>query len=136
MADFTSKYNTKLTAAEEVAFNTWARSTGKLRDLYDYDMRGAWKDGVSAAGNGHFPDTYKKPNHPTFSNQSKYHGVDGYKGGAWADDGSQYTASPTNLQFYPPQALTGYFKQVEPKARLVMPSAGTAGALGYNPNGD
>jgi len=52
----------------------------------------------------HGVDTWKKPNHPTFSNQSKYHGVDGFYGGNWNPDGgyqpSKQTASMYGPSYY------------------------------------
>lgn len=121
--DFTAKYNTKLSPAQEKAFEAWAKANDRLHDSYDYDMRGAWVDGAGQADNGHFPDTYKKPNHPTFSKESKYSGVDGYTGGEWADLGggkSTYTASPSVMRFHTPDELQAYFHRVEPDASLIL----------------
>ena len=70
--DFTATHNTKLSPKEEKAFMAWADKTGKIKDLYDYDLRGFWKSGAGTAENGHGTDTFKKPNHPTFSDQSIY----------------------------------------------------------------
>src|SRR5690242_7452603 len=81
--DFSGRYNTQLTPAEEQQFQQWAQASGRANDTYDYDLRGAWKSGAATAPNGHLPDTFKKPNHPTFSDQSQYHGIDGYQGGSW-----------------------------------------------------
>lgn len=113
--DFTDKYNTKLTPLEEARFQEEMK--GRLGDLYDYDLRGAWKeakekamnespanglvgfnawtDTVADFGDGHGIDKFKKPNHITFSDESKYHGVDGYKGGHWdKDKRGSYTYTP------------------------------------------
>jgi hypothetical protein len=84
--DMTERYNTPLSPAEEKNYQSWAKKAGRDRDVYDYDMRGAWKQGITADRSGHFPDTYKKPNHPTFSNESIYHGRDGHFGGYWDQD--------------------------------------------------
>lgn len=89
--DFTDKYNTKLSDSDEAKFQEWAQKNNRLGDLFDYDMRGFWKSGDAQAANGHFPDTYKKPNHPTFSNESQYDGSklpDGSiaHGGSWDGD--------------------------------------------------
>lgn len=121
-ADMTDRYNTKLTPEEEAAFLEWARS-GKRdysKDTFDYDMRGFWKammQGDEKAktemqnGNPHFPDTYKKPNHPSFSNESKYHGADGHQGGRWStrDGKDVFTPGPGNLKYWEPAALAAYF---------------------------
>jgi hypothetical protein len=121
--DFTGRYNTQLSPQDEAKFLAWA--TDRMGDLYDYDLRGAWQANAQAAGNGHYPDTYKKPNHPTFSDQSQYHGVGGYTGGSWGGGNGQpftFTPSTTNLQMMSPAALQRYFQKVEPGNRLILPS--------------
>lgn len=80
-----NKYETKLTKEEEKSFNEWfkqAKENGIINENdngNDYDFRGFWKDIVNNPQNKtnysqetHFPDTYKKPNHETFSIESKY----------------------------------------------------------------
>ena len=68
---------TTLTPAEETAFQRWAAKNRVRLDAgwnEDYDMRGLWKANPNATPDerGHWPDTFKLPNHPTFSNQSIY----------------------------------------------------------------
>lgn len=118
--DFSSKYNTALAPQEEKQFQEWATKNNRLRDTYDYDMRGAWKDGASQGGNGHFSDKFKKPNHPTFSDQSQYNGVDGYQGGKWgqADGRDTFAPSESNLKNMSQAELERYFAKVEPNAML------------------
>lgn len=122
--DFTDRYNTQLSPEQEQTFQKWAKSLGRQGSSYDYDLRGAFASGAAQSANGHFPDTFKKPNHPTFSDQSKYSGVDGYTGGTWAKqaDGS-WTFAPTEsvLKLHDPQALQDYFSKVEPGNKLVLP---------------
>lgn len=124
-ADFTDQYNTALSPADEQKYQAWLSKLPKgQQNTYDYDMRGAYKAGAGRAGNGHFPDTFKKPNHPTFSSQSQYSGVDGYMGGTWSGDdarGYNYAPSQTNLKFHNRQALQQYFQQVEPGSSLLLP---------------
>ena len=122
--DLTTQYNTTLTPKEEEQFAQWAVQNNRLRDLYDYDMRGAWKEGAAQADNGHFPDTYKKPNHPTFSVDSKYHNPKKTQGGVWGADAEgrvSFTPSPYNLQNMDANALRQYFFEVEPNAVLKLP---------------
>lgn len=121
--DYTDKNNTKLSAKDEAAYQKWAKDNKREKDTYDYDMRGAWKEGVEASENGHFPDTYKKPNHPTFSDESKYHGAEGNKGGKWVEkDGKRkFVAGPTNRKNWPKEELQGYFKDREPDIDLDYP---------------
>lgn len=116
------KYDTPLSPEDEAEF---ARQFPDPRSTADYDMRGAFKAGVTAAGNGHFPDTFKKPNHITFSDQSQYHGKDGVHGGKWEQlegDRWRFTASPHNLQQNDAATLQQYFKQYEPGNELVLPT--------------
>ena len=93
----------------------------------DYDMSAYLEDNKEQAFshiNGqHYPDTYKKPNHPTFSEYSIYNNVDGYKGGVWSTDGNTttYTATPSNV--YSQEELQNYFNKVEPNSKLIYPSS-------------
>lgn len=130
--DYTDKYNTKLSAEQEKDFQAWmtaqSASTGRdlTKDLYDYDMRGDWMQGANRDERGHGTDTFKKPNHPTFSTGSKYHGVGGNEGGSWgkqADGSWTFTPGKTNLQNFSVEEMQDYFKQVEPGNKLILPEA-------------
>lgn len=107
--------------------------------MYDYDLQGWWLANQNAnLKGGYLTDTYKKPNHPTFSNESMYDGLrpddggwdDRLKGGQWEKNGKKnvkgedlynFTPGATNLQMYQPQELMNYFKQVEPDHSLILP---------------
>ena len=125
--DFSDKFNTKLSPEEEAKYQEWATKTGKAGDVYDYDLRGAWKElnsgKMKMADNGHLGDKYKKPNHPTFSDQSIHSGISingkSYIGGSWGnEDGKDtYTPSATNLEFHG-EGLSRYFKTREPNVIL------------------
>lgn len=66
-------YDTQLTPDDEQQFQEWKRKNAPHDSGDDYDLRGAFKRGVTPdPRNGHWPDTFKKPNHPTFSDQSVY----------------------------------------------------------------
>jgi hypothetical protein len=123
--DQTSNYNTPLTQGEEAAFQQWrARLPPNLQNMQDYDLRGAWKKNAHSATNGHLPDDWKKPNHPTFSNESIYSGP--YTpGGQWQQlprDKWQFSATDQNLKYRDPEALLNYFRQVEPGNTLQLPN--------------
>ena len=78
------EYDTGLGAAGEAAYTTWKKSLPKnLQNESDYDLRGFYKKyGEKAIEEGqHLTDEFKKPNHPTFSKESKY-----YKKGLWAGE--------------------------------------------------
>lgn len=120
--DMTMKYNTQLSPQEEKLFQAWIAKTGKGRDLGDYDLRGAWKADSKASTNGHLPDTWKKPNHPTFSDQSMYNGTDGLAGGKWIGDdkaGWSFQPGATNLSLYGLPNLEKYMAQREPGVKLL-----------------
>jgi len=121
---------------EEFRFHDWADRMGQqqkrdfLEDLDDYDLRGAFRAGAEAEGNGHFPDTYKKPNHPTFSDESMYHGVPDihhggtYEGGRWGNEGGRDTFTPSRKMLdttHPESWLRGYMREREPDVDLVLP---------------
>ena len=65
-------YNTTLSADDEAKFQDWKKKNAPDDSGVDYDLRGAFKGGEQPAENGHWVDTYKKPNEPTFSDQSQY----------------------------------------------------------------
>lgn len=113
--DLTAEYNTRLTPEQERQFVQWAQESNRIGDLYDYDLRGAWLQGA-ASGDGHLPDTFKKPNHPTFSMESQY-SAPGVAGGVWGED--TFTPSQQNLATHPRGLLADYFRQVEPDVRLL-----------------
>jgi hypothetical protein len=129
--DMTDRYNTPLSPEDEAKFQAWgaqqAAQTGRnpAQDTFDYDMRGFWKSGDQFAANGHAGDTFKKPNHPTFSSFSKYNGVDGYQGGQWGggQNGQPWTFTPsqTNLQMNDAGDLQKYFQDVEKGNHLILP---------------
>lgn len=142
-------YNTELTPEEDTAYRQWAKSIGKNPALEekDYDLRGYWKDVVhgnprlpekmqqqvqairaenAAGGTTHFTDRYKKPSHPTFSDQSIYHGpnlggkVD-EQGGTWDMKNKTFDPGLSNLAHHSPQELREYFRKYEPDWKLKLP---------------
>ncbi|HKO93453.1 MAG TPA: hypothetical protein VJU61_20005 [Polyangiaceae bacterium] len=78
------RFETALDANEEARFQEWKRRYAPNDSGADYDLRGAFKAGVEPdPENGHWPDTWKKPNHPTFSDQSQYARLAPSKAGSW-----------------------------------------------------
>ena len=126
--DFTDQYNTVLNPQEQAGYNSWIAQQSQLtgrniaNDSYDYDLQGWYKaNGPQNLTGAHLTDQYKKPNHPTFSDQSMYHGVNGMQGGQWNQkmDGS-YTFTPGSTNVYSKDELQDYFKKVEPGNELVQ----------------
>ena len=101
-AYFSERFNTALSAENEAKFQKWMNYAKTVfdvdlsGDLESYDLRGFWLNGGHSdlafmQRRGHAPDTYKKPNHPTFSDESIYHGYDAgdgqkWEGGTWIDE--------------------------------------------------
>lgn len=71
-AGFDKQYNTILTNDEEKEFQSWKKQYAPKDSGADYDLRGAFKADLKPGADGHWPDTFKKPNHPTFSDESQY----------------------------------------------------------------
>ncbi len=97
-------YDTPLSSQEEAAFQQWKQQYAPNDTGEDYDLRGAFKAGLTPdPKTSHWPDTFKKPNHPTFSNESQYAtGPDAAKAGRW--EGDKFvpplaTAQPNDMEF-------------------------------------
>lgn len=119
-------YQTKLTPQEEIGYKSWAKAQGKDPEAEerDYDLRGLYKSGIGFAEGGHGTDRYKKPNHPTFSDESQYHGVGEEYGGHWVanpDKSYSFHAGQSNLDNWGPEGLRGYFRDFEPGNKLFVP---------------
>ena len=121
--DFSERYNTELSSEDESRFQEWARKENRAGDVYDYDLRGAWKElqsgDMEEDARGHLGDKYKKPNHPTFSDQSQYNGVDGYVGGAWSEEGGKTVYRVAKGNLLSKTQLARYFARAEPDVVLV-----------------
>src|SRR4030095_15848208 len=80
-------FETPLTPEEENRFAVWKANFAPKDSGADYDLRGAFKAGLTPdPQTGHWPDTFKKPNHPTFSDQSIYASAAPDKAGHWEGD--------------------------------------------------
>jgi len=80
-------FETRIPPDQEPAFQAWKAANAPKDSGADYDLHGAFLAGVKPdPETGHWPDTFKKPNHPTFSDQSKYAAYG--KPGSW--DGDTY----------------------------------------------
>lgn len=91
-------YSTKLTPSEASMYQKWKLSLPKnLQYEGDYDLAGLWKENpnVRPSANMHFPDKYKKPNHPTFSDESVYFGPATKKfAGKWTETNTSWIYEP------------------------------------------
>lgn len=100
MPDPQSKYGTKLDADQEKRYQQWKSSLPKtLQYEGNYDLRGLWQENprVKPSANLHFPDKYKLPNHPTFSDESKYfNDKTKNQAGHWQETDSSWNYVPYN----------------------------------------
>ena len=134
---FRDNFNTELSEEDEFLFQAWLERMSELKgrdmsmDLVDYDHRGFWQDGITQGyddPDAHGTDRYKKPSHPTFSNESIYHNTpnnegdgDRWYGGSWSNDGTQYTPSREMLNSTHPQRwLEQHFKKYKPDVELML----------------
>ena len=87
-----SNYETQIAPDQESAFRAWRAANAPNDSGADYDLRGAFAAGVKPDPvTGHWPDTFKKPNHPTFSDESQY--AQYGKPGRW--DGDTFVPAAT-----------------------------------------
>lgn len=94
---------------DQPGFNSWLKglsAEGKVANGdynfynknghgHDYDFNLAYALGLSPSkdkkdGSWHWPDTAKKPNHPTFSNESLYSGIPGARPGRWNKETGEF----------------------------------------------
>mgnify|MGYP000898513787 CR=1 FL=1 len=121
--------NTKLEDADEQDFQQWKAANSPDDSGYDYDLRGAYLADKAGQlpkkdGRGHGTDWFKKPWHPTYSDQSHIKDPGGLAGGKWSQDEqgrTVFTAGPANLAYNTPADLMQYFEQREPNAVLNIP---------------
>lgn len=127
--DFTSKFNTPIPPEKQQEYAAWKAKYAPNDSGSDYDYAGAFLAGENPSGeSGHFTDKFKKPNHPTFSNESQYNGTTDekgvrYQGGKWGDNDS-FTPGTTNLTTHGVEALQKYFKEREPNSKLILTPSG------------
>ena len=95
-------YKTKLNSKEESKFLKW-RSTlpENLQNENDYDLRGYYKEyGNKPIPKGiepHLTDEFKLPNHPTFSQNSRYYNDEtSYLGGKWENGSLNWIYVPNS----------------------------------------
>lgn len=131
MAD---NYTTQLTPDMEAAYQQWrAKLPRDLQNEVDYDLRGAFLDSVKADGRLHMTDKFKKPNHITFSDGSKY-STPANPGGQWLPTGQRnplmpnqdqfaFWASPANARRSGINDLNNYFNQYEQGNAVIYPSS-------------
>lgn len=112
-------FDTPLSDSGEQHFQRWKQAYAPRDSGEDYDLRGAYKAGITPDPlTGHWPDTFKKPSHPTFSDQSIYSSLTGTRPGTWK--GETYTPMPP-MQRAPqtPQEMFDFINQPRPGYRVL-----------------
>lgn len=109
----------------EDSYQAWLKKN-KLKESPDYNMQDAFLAGLQPDERGHLPDTFKKTNHITYSDESVYSKQpDAPPPGKWRDAGEgkwAFWASPTNiLNAGGIEKLQKYFKDYEPDSTLILP---------------
>ncbi len=105
------KFETTLTPAEEKEFRSWKSRYAPKDSGEDYDLRGAFKAGlVPDPETGHWPDTFKKPNHPTFSVESQYAPQAPEMAGRW--NGESFVPPQQYIQIGP--------EEVDPRLQEIL----------------
>ncbi len=112
---------------DAAAFQAYLQKVNQKEDP-TYDMYAAFHDNFQPDARGHFPDTYKTPQHPTFSTESKFSNPQ-QMGGAWSPgqrpDSWTFKASPFNLQNMSEDQLRDYFDRVEFGNTVRFPGGGS-----------
>ena len=94
-------YDTQLSPEQEQAYQAWKLQNAPRDSGADYDLRGAFQAGLSPdPQSGHWPDTFKKPGHPTFSNQSQYAAARPDLAGSWQGDNYIPPARPSGAEMF------------------------------------
>lgn len=116
---YVQKYDTKLDPDVEANYN----KQYSPQSSRDYDMRGWYKENAQSLAKphqGHYTDKFKKPNHPTFSNESKYATKEN-PGGTWLKDDFLPADNQVNTSLKV-KRLKSYWQRAEPKgAQLLLP---------------
>lgn len=87
-----NNFETPLADSERKSFSWWKQQNAPDDSGEDYDLPGAFKAGAQRGPDGHMPDTFKKPNHPTFSKESRYATYAPDRAGSW-DEAGNYVPS-------------------------------------------
>lgn len=94
---------TRLSPAQDSTYQAWRSQLPQpLQYEGDYDLRRLWLEnpGIKPSANMHFPDRYKLPNHPTFSNESMYFNpTNQYMAGHWVETDSSWNYTPYNDRY-------------------------------------
>lgn len=108
---------------------------------YDYDGYQQQTGLRTPLSGGHWPDTFKRQSHMTFSDESKYSSPD-QQGGRWASlptairgvRADHFYASPYNLTQHSPEEMREYFQNHPEEGTLHLPEGYADGGLVMDPD--
>jgi hypothetical protein len=117
-----SSLDTKLTKDDEAKFQEWKTKYAPNDSGFDYDLRGAFKAGLTPSlhsdGTMHWSDEFKKPNHQTFSNESKFAQDEKYAKYAGSWEGEKYSPNPGVLEeFFSSEYAPAFAEELERETR-------------------
>lgn len=111
---YRNRWNTLVPKDKVKAYRAYLQRYHKDdREAETYDIKGAFLAGEKPDEYGHMTDRYKKPNHPTFSTDSQYHGRDGEEGGTWDDKSRTFMPGKSNTKYRKPEDLKKFFAWAE-----------------------
>jgi hypothetical protein len=91
-----SDFDTQLSPEDEKRFQAWKMLFAPNDSGMDYDLRGAFQQGFTPNSiTKHWNDLFKKPNHPTFSDESHFATATPNIAGHW--QGDNFQPPPFNL---------------------------------------
>lgn len=111
-------YNTYLEPQKEAEFQQWANNLSRqlgrdvMNDLEGYDLRAHFLNGGGLSANNHMSDIGKKPNHETFSVESKW-STPGNEGGRWAEAPGYVDGHPIAGNFVPSPRMFSDSKRMD-----------------------
>lgn len=130
-----ASFETRLSSNEEGQFRNWKQQYAPDDSGVDYDLRGAFKARLTPGADGHWPDTFKKPNHPTFSNESIYAKDAPEMAGRW--EGKKYIPPPLSagisgsedLRFEKPPVEIPTLQEDDPRFPAIAADVGAGQAV-------
>lgn len=95
---FRNQYNTELSEEDQILYDIF-KEEFKIKDKSedDMDLKGIFASGDYRELDGFTKEKFRKPNHPLFTKDSKYHEVDGHMGAAFQN--GIFEPTKTNMKY-------------------------------------
>lgn len=147
--DYTDRFNTPLSPEQRKAYDAWRADVKKRygrtvgNDLSNYDTQGFFLDkpmlakfmeAIKKDGEAHFTDKYKKPNYPTFSDESIYSNAE-TPGGKWTHlGGDRWSFEPSTKMLAEPGRRTAITDHLKTDKNAVLIAPDEPAADGFDPD--